>query len=67
RRATDLPEPEMPVIRTTLNMPMIVARFALHQPYRTGASVTDMPGKLGDCPCSISVETGLIRRSDNKA
>jgi hypothetical protein len=48
-------------------MAMIVARFVLHQPYRTGASVTDMPGKLGGCPCAISVETGLIRQSDNKA
>jgi hypothetical protein len=46
---------------------MIVARFVLHQTYHAGASVTDMPGKLGDCPCSISVETGLIRQSDNKA
>ncbi|KAG1393008.1 hypothetical protein G6F59_014465 [Rhizopus arrhizus] len=52
RRATDLPEPEMPVTRTTFNMDMIVARFFQD----------DAGGMASDMACSTAAVWGDFPR-----
>ncbi|CFP57673.1 Uncharacterised protein [Bordetella pertussis] len=44
RRATDLPEPEMPVIRTTLNMAVIVAWNSIARARRPASAMVSAAG-----------------------